>query len=132
MSNYISSFNETHKGRYVFTGIQQSENTVESRLGKVVQVRKEAGAFGSDIVLLRHSDDSLTSHENQSFYLIPKEFYSYLDAFFEGVCEDDADTQEYTLCKKQPEKGFIVPSKIASNEITPMRQIKEAILVSLS
>jgi len=35
--------------------------------GRIVQIRKKAGAFGSDLIFFRMLDGSLTTWENQSF-----------------------------------------------------------------
>jgi len=123
----IHKWDLEHKNAYVITGMQQGGNNVDKRIGRVVQVRIEAGDFGSDNVLLRHSNNNLVQHTNQCFYLIPDKFKVYLDECFEDVCMDDSDKYEYTLSGKQGMKGFIIPSPIKKGESTPMRDIKNAI-----
>ena len=129
---YISTWLESYKGRYIITGlIQGKDNIAKNRVGRLVQIRKEAGDFGSDCVLIRHKDDSLVPHTNQSFWLIPEKFNEYLDVIFKDVYEDDADSMIYTLQGEYPEKGFIIESSVPDGESTPMRDIKNAIFDKL-
>lgn len=116
------------KNKYVITGfIAGKENIANNRVGRVAQVRLEHGDYGSDCVLLRHKDNVLTPHENQSFWLIPDKFIDYLDNIFKDVHLDDSDKHYYTLQGKKRKKGFIVKSPIKQNQSTPMRDIKNAI-----
>lgn len=125
---YISEWTNDLKNQYVITGfISGKENIANNRVGRVVQVRLEDGDYGSDCVLLRHKDDSLVPHTNQSFWLIPDEFKSYLDEIFKEVYLDDSDEIFYTLQGKKKKKGFIIKSPIKKNQSTPMRDIKRAI-----
>ncbi|WP_407268764.1 hypothetical protein [Tenacibaculum maritimum] len=124
----ISNWKQEHKNKYVITGLQQGGTNVDKRIGRVVQVRIEAGHLGSDNVLLRHVDNILRQHTNQFFWLVPDKFTKYLDKCFKGVYLDDSDTITYTLNEgSDGEKGFIVASKIKDSESTPMRNIKAAI-----
>jgi len=124
----IHKWESKHENMYVITGhIQGKDSIAQNRVGRVAQVRLEAGDFGSDCVLLRHCDDTLTPHVNQSFWLIPDKFKEYLDECFEDTYMDEANNYEYTLSGKEPEKGFIIESKIKDGESTPMRDIKNAI-----
>ena len=123
----INKWKPEYKNAYVITGMQMGGAGINKRVGRVVQIRLEAGEFGSDNVLLRHVDDSLMQHSNQSFWLIPKKFKVYLDNCFKGVHLDDSDTFAYTLGGKFSEKGFIIDSPIKDGESTPMRDIKTAI-----
>lgn len=127
----IHNWNLSHKNRYVITGLQQGGASVNQRIGRVAQVRLESGYFGSDNVLLRHCNNELTQHTNQSFWLIPEKYTEYLDECFKDAFLDDSDTQEYTLQGQQPEKGFIIPSKVKEGESTPMRDIKAALSTKL-
>jgi len=87
----IHEWKPEYKNSYVITGIQVGSNSIDTRIGKLVQVRLEAGDFGSDLVLLRHVNDSLCSHANQTFWLIPSKYKPYLDECFKGVYLDDSD-----------------------------------------
>ncbi len=129
LGEYISEWKPEYKNAYVITGmIQGLECIAENRIGRVAQVRLEAGAYGSDCVLLRHANNALRNHENQSFWLIPDKFKEYLGEFFKDVYMDDSDKYVYSLQKKKPAKGFIVPSKIKKGGSTPMRDIKSRII----
>jgi len=129
----INNWTPELKNKYVITGfIAGKENIANNRVGRVAQVRLEAGDFGSDCVLLRHKDDTLIPHENQSFWLIPDKFKDYLDNIFRDVYLDDSDKHFYTLQGKKRKKGFIVKSPIKENQSTPMRDIKNAISVKLN
>mgnify|MGYP003440473607 FL=1 len=129
----INNWTPELKNKYVITGfIAGKENIADNRVGRVAQVRLEAGDFGSDCVLLRHKDDTLIPHVNQSFWLIPDKFKDYLDNIFTDVYLDDSDKYFYTLGGKKSKKGFIVKSPIKKNQSTPMRDIKNAISVKLN
>lgn len=130
---HIREWTNDLKNKYVITGfIAGKENIANNRVGRVAQVRLEAGDFGSDCVLLRHKDDTLTPHENQSFWLIPNKFKDYLDDIFKDASLDDSDKYFYTLQGKKRKKGFIIKSPIKENESTPMRDIKNAIFNRLN
>ena len=130
---YIDIWTPELKNKYVITGfIQGKENIANNRVGRVAQVRLEAGYYGSDCVLLRHKNDVLTPHENQSFWLIPDKFKDHLDEIFKDVYLDDSDKHFYTLQGKKRKKGFIVKSPIKENESTPMRDIKNSISIKLN
>lgn len=117
----IHSFKESHFGKYVYTGLGPPLNY---RVGRLVQVRLEDGEFGSDNVLLRHYDDTLTQHSNQSFYIVSAEFKDELDILFKNTSVDSIEI-EYTKGNGiDPETGFLIPSKIGEDESTPMRDIK--------
>jgi len=49
-------------------GYPEKEHGVYIYIGYVVQVRKKAGAYGSDMILMRHPDGSLVRHENNAFH----------------------------------------------------------------
>ena len=128
----IHDWTNEHKNKYVITGLQQDDNNVDQRVGRVAQVRIGAGVFGSDIVLLRHCDDILQQHTNQSFWVIPDKFTGYLNACFKDAYLDNSDEYEYSLEVGSTEKGFIINSKIKDGESTPMRDIKNGIYRKLS
>ncbi len=127
----IITWDKTHKDTYVITGRQCGEHVGIYYIGKVVQVRLEAGEFGSNIVFLRHADGLLQTHDNQTFYTIPEKYLKKVEELFEeghpGGEADDADAQEYFIHSAKPEKGFIIASKIPEGETTPMRTVKKAL-----
>jgi hypothetical protein len=121
--NPIREFKVSDFGRYVLTWLGPPKQYM---VGKLVQVRLEAGAYGSDMVLLRQSDNVLIRHENQNFYSISESFAKELDTLFSKVDQDSVEI-EYTLANgEQPEIGFIIPSTILDGESTPMRDVLNA------
>jgi len=106
-------------GRYVITGIQagnlRGERGWHTYVGYVVQVRKKAGCYGSDLVLLRHPDGTLTQHHNQSFFYVSPAWLDSVKAQFdEGVTPEEAEdyTQPYTLdAGTYPEIGRVIEAK---------------------
>jgi len=121
-NHIITEFKESDFGRYVLTWLGPQEKYM---IGKLVQIRLEAGCFGSDCVFLRHFDNLLMMHENQSFYEIDKKYIKELDILFSSVNEDTVDA-EYTIKNENGKRGFIIKSEIGENE-TPMRNIKNAL-----
>jgi hypothetical protein len=122
--NKINEFKDSDFGQYVLTWLGPPK---EYMIGKLVQVRLEAGEYGSDMVLLRHADNVLMRHENQSFYRIDSKFYPELDILFKDINKDSIDT-EYTIAGgEQPKTGFIIPSEIPDGQSTPMRDIYAAV-----
>jgi len=99
-----------HKNSYVITGLLplNVDYIADNSVGRVVQVRLKAGAYGSNCVILRHVNGSLIPHENQSFFEIPEQFHQYLDTCFDGVYLDDSDRYEYSLQGEFKESGFLV------------------------
>jgi hypothetical protein len=75
---------------------------IEDRCGRLVQVRKGIGAFGSDLYFLRRNDGSLITGEN--LYLT--KYYGYVAP--PDPC--DAPDTEYTVSPgaRYPETGFII------------------------
>lgn len=100
------SFVSSDKGRYVLSGLISP--TLEQKVGRLVQVRQGQGAFGSDVVLIRESNGSLSSHHNQCFWIIPEQYSEELDDLFKNVYQDDSDEHEYSIEGKEKEKGFLV------------------------
>ncbi len=132
LGEMIHNWELSHKNRYVITWHHQGGSSLEKRIGRVAQVRLEAGDFGSDSVLLRHCNDELVQHTNQSFWLIPKKFNTYFDEIFKDVYLDDSESHFYTIRGEESEKGFIIPSKVKDGENTPMRGVKAAISSKLN
>ena len=111
-------FSHPEPGRYVITALQagnhNGEQGWENYVGYVVQVRKKAGAFSSDLILLRHPDGSLGRHENQLFYYVQEPWLTELKELYpEGITFTDYDTEdtEYTLGEEYPEVGRIIEPK---------------------
>lgn len=92
--------------------------TDAKRAGRLVQVRKGIGDFGSDKYLIRLRDGGLAAFENVMMRHVNDK--SFEDNFHRsnGVQppviidqpphEDDSINVEYTLANKYPETGFII------------------------
>ncbi|HHZ96692.1 MAG TPA: hypothetical protein EYN67_14360 [Flavobacteriales bacterium] len=107
----FTRFTEDDFGKFVTTAMTAesiSGNKIKL-VGRLVQVRKKAGAFGSDLVLLRHIDDTLTQHSNQDFTLIDDYFLcQWLEFMFKDTSRD-SPKEEYTLGEgRRPKTGFII------------------------
>ena len=120
MKNKRIQFETAHWGNYnhnveklgykalVITGPIQGQK--EPRFGRVVQVRKKSGAFGSDTVLLRESDGSLQSYHNMGFFSVAQEFLPLYENAMKEVDENNIDNigDTYDIMGKNSAKGFIV------------------------
>lgn len=90
----------------------------EMRTGRLVQVRRGCGQFGSNVYLIRLRDGSLMSFENVMIRHVDDE--RFVDAFYrangqpppvipeQAPNESDAVTEAYSIAGKWPETGFIV------------------------
>jgi len=113
--NMVSTTKHPEPGEYVITGIQagnlRGERGWQKYIGYVVQVRKKVGAFGSDIVLLRHPDGKLGHHENQSFFRMNDFWLKKAKTLFPDEMTPDKHedySQPYTLSSGYPETGKII------------------------
>jgi hypothetical protein len=95
------------QGQMVITGPQMGA-TREKRIGFCVQIRKNCGQFGSDMVFLRHPDESLTTHENQSYFAMTAEQESLARTLFTHLPEDEDYSEGYRCCDKVTEIGFLI------------------------
>ena len=99
-------------GKYYITGIQQGNDNPEKLIGYVVQVRKEAGAYGSHLVLMRHPNGDLIPHHNQSFFELDESLTENIKKFYPTGMDYDSHedhSQPYTLGGGEfPETGPIV------------------------
>jgi hypothetical protein len=84
-----------------------SRNEDIDNVGRLVQVRKKSGAFGSDIILIRKINGELMSWHNQSFFSVSDEFKDYYTDLFKDIKLDEENT-EYSLSGKHKAKGFVV------------------------
>lgn len=113
--NMVPFSQHPQPGEYVVTGLQvgnvHGEKGWHYYVGYVVQIRKKAGAFGSDAVFLRHPNGELFVHSNQSYYRMNDYWLSKLKALYpEGMTPEDHEdySKAYTICDKYPELGKIV------------------------
>lgn len=123
----IHNFTEADFKKYIAVGFFFNP-PINIMIGKVVQVRKESGAFGSDQIFLRCQDGLLQVHENQSFYYVPERFTKELDELFSTVPDEDKPNTTYSMMHKHKRKGFIIKSKVKEGETTPMREIHSLIM----
>lgn len=91
---------------------------IEKRTGRLVQVRKGCGQFGSCIYFLRMRDGSLATFENAMIRHVDDE--QFVDAFYrlngkeapvipdQAPVDSDSETATYTIGGEWPETGFIV------------------------
>jgi len=109
-------------GEYLITGLQagnlHGEKGWHKYIGYVVQIRKGIGCFGSNMILLRHPDGSLTPHENQLYYRMNDYWENKAKKLFKkGVVPESEDyTQPYTLGGKYPATGKIIENTVAHPE----------------
>ncbi|AQH05785.1 hypothetical protein A9R05_42980 (plasmid) [Burkholderia sp. KK1] len=96
------------RGQFVVTGSQFGHGPVEKYVGYCVQVRKYAGACDSHAVLLRHSDGSLTCHENQTFIPLTKHQVAAARAVFAVLPENEDDSEGYAVSGSTREVGFVI------------------------
>lgn len=90
----------------------------EERTGRLVQVRKGCGQFGSDLYFIRLRDESLMTFENAMIRKVDDTEFE--DMFYRAngrtppniphqePMKDDTEEVIYTLKNKWPESGFIV------------------------
>jgi hypothetical protein len=98
----------------------------------VAQVRLKAGAYGTDMIFLRHPDGSLMTHENQSFYRPVGEFLVQVQGLFPPDVRPDLTedhTQEYSIGGQHPRVGAIIPPEAESytRAVRPIAAIKLAL-----
>lgn len=95
---------------FVITSFQENtSNTLNERIGRIVQIRPNEGIYGGDVVLLRMVDNSLTSHDNQSFCIVKDSKIKYLTELFKDVHVDDPFKYEYSIVGKDKRRGFYAP-----------------------
>lgn len=84
--------------------------TKDLHFGRVVQVRKKSGAYGSDTVLIRLSNGKLQSYHNMGFFIPKKEYAAMYEAQMKTTDERKLDTgeNEYSIEGKNKAKGFVV------------------------
>jgi len=90
----------------------------EKRSGRLVQVRKGCGQFGSNVYFIRLRDGSLMTWENVMIRRVDDQ--GFIEAFYltndrtppevpaQSIDEADSESVEYTIAGEYPEIGFIV------------------------
>lgn len=69
------------------------------RIGRLIQVRKGVGQYGSDVFLIRLANDILMTGENCGL--------QHKDADI-PIMKDDSTERAYTIRERYPETGFVV------------------------
>lgn len=95
------------QGQMVVTGIQM-RGSPENRIGFCVQIRKNRGQFGSDMVFLRHPNEALTTHENQCYFAMTQEQEALARTLFTHLPQDEDYSHGYKCYDKVHEKGFLI------------------------
>lgn len=102
-------------GQYYVTGCQAGNEQGQigwwPYIGYVVQVRLKAGAFGTDLILLRHPNGELRAHSNQSFYRLAGFAEAIVKTLYpDGVTFEEYEdpAEEYTVSGSFPESGAVV------------------------
>ena len=90
----------------------------EKRTGRLVQVRKGCGQFGSDVYFLRLRDESLMTFSNAMIRHVDDE--RFVDAFYrfngrtppvippQAPLEGDTEETAYSICSRWAEAGFVI------------------------
>ncbi len=119
-------------GEYLITGLQvgnhNGEKGWQKYIGYVVQIRKGIGCFGSNMIMLRHPDGTLATHENQMYYRMNKYWENKTKKLFKkGVTPEEAEdyTQPYTIGGKYPAIGKIIEANVPhpSPDNSPLMKI---------
>lgn len=133
---YKHSFNENDYGKYLIPCFAEMLVPLKQSVCRVVQVRKEIGAFGSDLVFVRCQDGTLMPWENQSFFEVRSEYIQELNNLFAEVNEWDDTDEAKEMGYRYPGNpefvsGFIIQSPYPEDHITPMKQVKADIFNKL-
>lgn len=103
---------------------------------RIIQVRIEAGDFGSDLVFCREMDWTLRPWHNTAFFRVKSKYKEQLDSFFKDTIEyDDSEKGKQTGYNYTGNRdnivGFLIPSPYPEDHITPMKSVKASIYSKL-
>tara|TARA_R110000851_G_scaffold286208_1_gene440094 strand:- start:42 stop:458 length:417 start_codon:yes stop_codon:yes gene_type:complete len=90
----------------VISGACQGDVKDYQMVGRIIQVRKDSGAYGSDTILIRLMDGDIMSFENQSFFSVATEFKEYYESILDK--ELDEPNREYSIFGNHKATGFVV------------------------
>ena len=95
--------------------------------GRLIQVRKKSGAFGSDTVLLREADGKLQSYHNMGFFSVNEDYMELYENAMKEVDEKDVDDIEhaYDIVGQNPCTGFVINGLDDTNGAIYSLQITE-------
>lgn len=103
----------------------------EVALGRLIQIRKEAGSFGSDVVFVRNLNGELKCFENERFIRVvdensEAELKKICDKY--KICEIDKDGDGYNCGEEYPLRyGFLIPSEREKGYVSPTQALYEKI-----
>lgn len=82
----------------------------EPHFGRIVQVRKNSGAYGSDTILLREADGKLQSYHNCSMFLVRDEFLPLYEEAMKWCDIQDIDKEGdiYNILGQNSATGYVV------------------------
>jgi len=112
----------------------------DKRSGRLVQVRKGCGQFGSNVYFIRLRDGTLMTWENAMLRKVDDQ--DFIKAFYrvngntppevlpQEINENDSECVEYTIKGEYPETGFVIespsqPQKQGSFSLAITTDIKE-------
>ena len=106
--NYKHNSEEFGYGTIVISGPIQGKKDLE--FGRLIQVRKKSGAYGSDTILIRQSDGKLYSYHNMGFFSVKPEFSDIYEESMKYSDDQKIDNidDSYDIQGNNPAIGFIV------------------------
>ncbi|MFA7307637.1 MAG: hypothetical protein WC026_13295 [Hyphomicrobium sp.] len=111
---------QSHLGNYKRESEQHGFNTIVlscpvqgkqedwQMVGRIVQVRKKSGIFGSDTILVRQLDGNLQAYENNSFFSVHDDFKGFYDELFKDLPEERPNIEYSMSGGNHKAIGFIV------------------------
>jgi hypothetical protein len=129
--------NNTHWGRLrtrteehgyktiVISGPIQGNDNLS--FGRLLQVRKKSGAFGSDTIFLREADGKVRCYHNMAFFDVASEFLPMFEEAMKEVDEKNIDNEEsvYSISGKNPAIGFVIEGYDDVNFTMPLDAKRE-------
>lgn len=106
--NYKNKSEEFGYGTIVISGPIQGKKDLE--FGRLIQVRKKSGIYGSDTCLLRQSDGKLYSYHNMGFFSVKPEYINIYEEAMKYSDELNIDkiNDVYDILGVNPASGFVV------------------------
>ena len=93
----------------VIDPMTMGKGTPIQKIGRLVQIRKKRGAFGSDLFLYRCPDATLRRVENAAIFKLCEEDSRIVRSLFtKELLEWDTEDTTYTLNLEYPQQGFII------------------------
>ena len=109
---YFGFGSRPQRGQFLLTGFQAgNRDDFTYYVGYVVQIRLKAGAFGSDMYMLRHCNDKLMCHEYQSFTALSPEQEKLARTFFTCTPEEEDWEHGFSIKGEDEKIGFTIEEK---------------------